>query len=310
MNGKRIIITGGTGYLGQWVIRKYYKHNEITVFSRDEAKQVYLKKQFPKVRMVLGDIRDYRLLNATAAGHEIGIFCASLKHVSAVNENAREAHEVIVGGSMNSRAAAIAQGFESACFVSTDKSRLPITLYGAMKFVAGESFIWRAEHEETNLSTVICGNIMNSTGSVIPMIWNAIKSGSVLPLYSERMARFTILGADAADLIDKSLGHSGSNIIPKLKAFAVPELFQLFAEHHGLQFKLVRPKSVERETETLIAKEEAPRATDYGDYYAVHHLYPADPPAVLVNGEYSSQDHLMSKQELDELLSKHDYFKP
>ena len=175
MKNKKIFITGGAGYLGKNLVRRYYKDNEITVYSRDEAKHYYLKKEFPSIKCVIGDIRNYDLLKRASAGHDIGIFAASLKQIGAVDQNVEEGVRVLVDGALNSRRVAEENNFEAACFISSDKSRAATTLYGAMKFVAGESFIVNAEDSNVKLSTAVYGNVLNSTGSVIPLIWDAIK---------------------------------------------------------------------------------------------------------------------------------------
>ena len=90
MKNKKIFITGGAGYLGKNLVRRYYKDNEITVYSRDEAKHYYLKKEFPSIKCVIGDIRNYDLLKRASAGHDIGIFAASLKQIGAVDQNVEE----------------------------------------------------------------------------------------------------------------------------------------------------------------------------------------------------------------------------
>ena len=78
MKGEKIFITGGAGYLGTHLVKRYYKDNEITVYSRDEAKHYYLKKQFPKINCIIGDIRNFDLLKKSSTNHTIGIFAASL----------------------------------------------------------------------------------------------------------------------------------------------------------------------------------------------------------------------------------------
>ena len=175
MKNKNIFITGGAGYLGRNIVKRYYENNSITVYSRDEAKHYYLKKQFPNIRCVVGDIRNYDLLKRASVGCNIGIFAASLKQIGAVDQNVEEAKKVIVDGALNSRRIAEENNFEAACFISSDKSRAATTLYGAMKFVAGESFIVNSDNTNTRLSSAIYGNVLNSTGSIIPLMWDAIK---------------------------------------------------------------------------------------------------------------------------------------
>ncbi len=313
MKDKRIFITGGTGYIGSALVEHYYPDNDITVYSRNEACQVMLAKKFPKLRCVVGDIRNYALLKQASAGCNIGIFCASLKHVGVVNRNIVEAEEIIVGGGINSRRVAIENGFESACFVSTDKSRLPITLYGAMKFVAGESFIWGSESAgNTMLSTAVLGNITNSTGSVIPMIWNSILNKKPMLLHSAHMTRFMMDVPRLIESVNFALSTYGGNVVPALKSFMVQDLFSLYEVKHGLQYSVGQPMGmVERDHELLISEDDAPRTTEYpGGFYYIHHNKMSDKPAALINNQYATQDHLITINDLRIYLEVNNWFKP
>jgi UDP-glucose 4-epimerase len=131
MKSKRIFITGGAGFLGKNIINRYYNDNDITIFSRDEAKHYYLKKQYPNINCVIGDVRNYDLLKRVSKGHNVGIFAASLKQIESVDQNVEEGVEVIVRGAINSRRISEENNFESACFISSDKSRSATTIYGA-----------------------------------------------------------------------------------------------------------------------------------------------------------------------------------
>ena len=141
----RLFITGGAGYLGREIVKSFYDKAEITIYSRDEAKHYYLKKQFPKINCVIGDVSDFKLMNKAANNHDHGIFAASLKQIEAVDQNVEVALRTIVNGAINSRNVAEENDFKAACFISSDKSRAATTLYGAMKFIGGESFIVDAE---------------------------------------------------------------------------------------------------------------------------------------------------------------------
>ena len=311
IKNEKIFITGGAGYLGQHIVKRYYNHNEITIFSRDEAKHYYLKKKYPKVNCIIGDIRNYELLNESMKGHTIGIFAASLKQIEAVDQNVEESIEVIVRGAINSRKAAIRNNLKSAAFISSDKSRSATTLYGAMKFVAGEAFIVNAEKERTKLSAVIYGNVLNSTGSIIPLIWDSIEHKYALSLYGEEMTRFWIDIDAALDSIELALEHSGYNIVPNLKSFRVKDLFEIYAEEFGLKWTLGKPRISEKFHEHLFSPYEINRTRYHKekDTYLIHYKEVFNEVTVHKDG-LSSEQCLISKKELNDLLRKHNYFRP
>lgn len=308
MKDKKIFITGGAGYLGRNLVKRYYNENTITVFSRDEAKHYYLKKEFPNINCVIGDIRNYDLLKRASRGHDIGIFAASLKQIGAVDQNVEESLRVIVDGAINSRRVAEENNFEAACFISSDKSRAATTLYGAMKFVAGESFIVNSDKSNVRLSSAIYGNVLNSTGSIIPLMWDAINKGYELTLYSEKMTRFMIDIEQAMDLIEYGLQVDGYNVVPNLKSFYVKDLFEIFAEKFGLKYKIGTPRISEKLHEMMISIEEAPR-TFYDsekDAYYMHYKNIAD---TCIDFELTSDKTVVTKEELGNILNKYGYFK-
>ena len=128
MENKKIFITGGAGFLGKNLISRYYKKNKITVYSRDEAKHYYLKKEYPEINCVVGDVRNLDLLRRVSKNHNVGIFAASIKQIEAVDQNVEEGVEIIINGALNSRRVAEENGMEAACFISSDKSRSATTL--------------------------------------------------------------------------------------------------------------------------------------------------------------------------------------
>ena len=213
-------------------------------------------KQFPNINCFIGDVRNFNLLTKSSFGHDIGIFAASLKQIEAVDQNVEEGLRVIVDGAINSRRAAEENNFEAACFISSDKSRAATTLYGSMKFVAGEAFIVNAEKSNVRLSTAIYGNVLNSTGSIIPLMWDAITKNYNLTLYSEEMTRFMIDIESAMDLIEQGLKISGYNIIPYLKSFKVKDLFEIYCDNFNLKYNIGKPRISEKLHEMMFSKEE------------------------------------------------------
>ena len=317
MINEKIFITGGAGFLGSHLVKRYYDNNDITIYSRDEAKHYYLKKRFPNINCIIGDIRNFDLLKRASANHTIGIFTASLKQIEAIDQNVEESVRILIDGSINSRRAAEENKMKAACFISSDKSRAATTLYGSMKFIAGESFIVNAEKSKVKLSSAIYGNVLNSTGSIIPLIWDSINRNYPLTLYSDKMTRFMIDIEDAMDLIEKGLEVSGYNVVPNLKSFLVKDLFDIFSEEFGLKYNIGEPRISEKLHEIMIAEEETPRSyyDKINDIYYMHYKDMAkDSVKVLhneantINNKFGSDDVVVSKNELKQILNKYNYF--
>jgi UDP-glucose 4-epimerase len=307
MKNKKIFITGGAGYLGRSMIKRYYDDNEITIYSRDEAKHYYLMKQYPKLKCIIGDVADYESLRRASMNHDIGIFAASLKQIETVDQNVEVSINTIINGAVNSRRAAEENNFEAACFISSDKSRAATTLYGSMKFVGGELFIVNAEKSNVKLSTAIYGNVLNSTGSIIPLMWDAIHNKYKLKLYSKEMTRFMIDTDTAIDLIEKALTVSGYNLIPNIPSFKVSDLFEIFSENFGLQYDIGVPRISEKLHEMMFSAEEAPRISIHDGSYAMH--YKEVSGQKLPFKEFTSDKVVVSKEELNIILKNYNYFK-
>ncbi len=309
LNDEKIFITGGAGYLGENLVRRYYANNQITVFSRDEAKHYYLKRKFPNIKCIIGDIRNYPLLSESMHGHTIGIFTASLKQIEAVDQNIEESLQIIINGAINSRRAAVENNLKAATFISTDKSRGATTIYGAMKYVAGEAFVANAESTPTRLTSVIYGNVLNSTGSIIPLIWDSIKNNYPLKLYGEDMTRFMIDIEQAMDTIEYALKHDGFNIIPNLLSFKIRDMFEIYEEEFQLKWSLGEPRIGEKYHEQMLSPYERERATfdKEHDIFLLHNKNVYNESILSKNG-LTSEECLVSKDELKTLLKSYNYF--
>lgn len=309
MKNKRIFITGGTGFLGKTLVKKYHKDNEITVYSRDEAKQYYLQKQYPEVNFVCGDVRNYDLMSRASKYHDIGIFTASFKQIQACHDNYEEANQVIVQGAFNSRRCSEENEFESACFVSSDKSRSATTIYGAMKYVAGESFISNSHKSAVNLSTAVYGNVLNSTGSILPLMWKSIREDFSLSLYGEEMTRFFVDVEDACDMIEECLKYDGYNVIPNLKSMRILDLFEIFKEEFNLKYSVSSPRSCEKIHEIMASQDEIPRMRFENNLYLMHQKYVYN-ELEFKNNQYSSQDFAISREDLYNFLKTKNFYRP
>lgn len=309
MKNKNIFLTGGTGFLGKNIISKYYNENKITIYSRDEAKQYILKKQYPDINCVCGDIRDYDLMYRASKNHNIGIFTASFKQIESCHDNYEEANKVIVNGAFNSRRCAEENNFESACFISSDKSRSATTIYGAMKYIAGESFISNSHKSNVNLTTAIYGNVLNSTGSIIPLIWETIKNNRSLTLYSEEMTRFIVDVKDAVNLIEKCLNYTGYNVVPILNSIKIIDLFEIYKEKFGLQYTVSSPRPCEKIHEIMASGDEIVRMKKENDIYLMHQKQVYN-QLYFEDNQYSSKNNLITKQNLINILKNKNYFKP
>lgn len=313
IKNKKIFITGGAGYLGSNIVKRYYEDNEITIYSRDEAKHYYLKKEFPKVNCIIGDIRNFDLLKRSSKNQDIGIFTASLKQIGAVDQNYEESVRIIIDGAINSRRCAEENEMEAACFISSDKSRSATTLYGSMKFVAGELFIVNSKENSTKLSSAIYGNVTNSTGSVIPLIWDSINKNYPLTLYSKDMTRFMLDAERAIDVIESALKVNGYNVIPNVGSFRIKDLFEIYKEKFGLKYIIGEPRISEKIHEIMISKEELPRtwySKEYDNYFMHYRDIQKDNMVgIFPSDEYSSGDYVNTKDVLIEILEKNNYYK-
>lgn len=228
----RVFITGITGTLGQAVSKKLLDKGFYVVgYSRDELKQSQIESHKNLV-LYLGDVRDQaRLIEATRGCDAIYHF-AALKRVEVGETNPEEFIQTNVIGTMNVLHAQRVNKIQRVTLSSTDKACLPITLYGATKFIS-EVLVLR------NPNNVVCryGNVLASRGSAIQTFLNAFKERGEVSITDEAMTRFFIKIDQAADfVIEKSLGFGG-RFVPDMKSASILNLAKLIAQLLGVEFK-------------------------------------------------------------------------
>src|ERR1022692_876915 len=237
LNGKSVLITGGTGSLGNMLVELIHKHakpRRIIVFSRDEYKQHVMSAKFAHVeamRYFLGDVRDEKRLRRAFEGVDYVIHAAALKQVPAAEYNPFEFVHTNVLGAKNIIKAAIDTGVQKVIALSTDKASNPINLYGATKlcsdklFVAGNVYSGK---RFTRFAIVRYGNVVGSRGSVIPFFLERCKTG-VLPITHPEMTRFWITLEQAGIFVLNALlaMHGGEIYVPKIPSMRVTDLARL-----------------------------------------------------------------------------------
>lgn len=306
----KILITGGCGFLGRFLVSKWYQKHDLVVFNRDENKQFYLKQKYPNVKYVLGDIRDYGKLKSAANGCDHAVFAASMKHIDMCSENPIEASEIILNGAINSRLVAEECGMKSACFIGTDKMHSPSTNYGALKMAGSEVFISKSE-TDTYLNSLSYGNVFSSSGSILLKLNDFVKEGREIILFSEEMTRFGMLVEDALRLIEIALFRevNNSTIVPKLWSYRVKDIFEIYKEKFGLKYKIGIPRYSEKIHEIMIPEHSVNRTyyCEENDVYVIGNKFYGND--FFNGGDYSSKDYCVSKSELEDFLVKHNFFR-
>ena len=232
---KKILITGGTGSLGRALTKKLLteKVNQITIFSRNENKQVTMQSEFNdnRLKFLIGDIRDLSRLQRALEGIDIVFHAAALKHVPIVEHNPLEAINTNVIGSRNVLEASISENVDVVVGVGTDKAVSPLNTYGVTKLLMEKLFTTASNYldvdkHKTKFISLRYGNVLGSSGSVIPKFIQQIKSKQKITITDPEMTRFSITMDEALDFIlDSAMSGKGSEVfIPKLRAYKIDDI--------------------------------------------------------------------------------------
>lgn len=306
LDGKRVLITGGTGSLGTAIIRRGTVENwgcEFITLSRNETKVANARKEFPHVRCEIGDIRDIDWLNTIMPGVDVCIHAAAIKIVPIAEANAREAILTNVMGTLNVAQAAVEAGVERVVGIQTDKSCQSSTVYGHAKACAGALLREARSWGNTIFTQTKYGNVLGSNASILELLLKLKREDKPFTITDARCTRFWLTMDAAIDLVLLALEQENGNmVVPKAAASPVISLFK--AVDPDREIIDVGIRAGEKVNELLIDSVEARHTVDMGDYFLVY------PPQCEGSGnlpfgyEYSSDNpaKLLSVEDLRELM--------
>ena len=278
---KSILITGGTGSLGQALV-KYILENRIAefskiiVFSRDEQKQYQMslefsESKFPQMRYFIGDVRDLPRLKMAMKGVDYVIHAAAMKHVPIAEYNPMECIKTNINGAENVINAALESGVKKVVALSTDKACAPINLYGATKLASDKLFVAANNITGWNpitFSVVRYGNVMGSNGSVIPYFLKK-KTEGVLPITDAKMTRFNISLEGGVNMVMHALDNAwgGEIFIPKIPSYNILDVANAIGPECEKPIVGIRPG--EKIHEEMITSSDSYYTWDLGKYYTI-----------------------------------------
>lgn len=286
LEGKTLLITGGTGSFGHTVLKHFLTTNigQIRIFSRDEKKQddmrhelqVYYPEYYSKVKFYIGDVRNRQSLRNVMSDVDYIFHAAALKQVPSCEFFPMEAVRTNVEGTDNMLHEAIEAGVKRVVCLSTDKAAYPINAMGISKAMMEHVITANARVAAEKGDTVICctryGNVMCSRGSVIPLFIDQIKAKNPITITDPNMTRFLMNLDEAVDLVQFAFEHAapGDLFIQKADASTIGILATAVQKLFGdTGVKIIGTRHGEKLYETLMTKEERLRAQDMGNYYRI-----------------------------------------
>ncbi|MDP3588486.1 MAG: UDP-N-acetylglucosamine 4,6-dehydratase (inverting) [Sulfuricurvum sp.] len=278
LNGKNILITGGTGSFGKQFVKtilKHYQPNKIIIYSRDELKQYEMAQRFnhPCMRYFIGDVRDKERLISAMNGVDYVVHAAALKHVPIAEYNPMECIKTNINGAQNVIDASLHCGVSRVIALSTDKAASPINLYGATKLASDKLFVAANNirgTQDIRFSVVRYGNVLGSRGSVVPFFQKLIAQGEhELPITDERMTRFWITLQEGVDFVLKNFQrmHGGETFIPKIPSMKVSDV--AFAIAPDMPHKNVGIRPGEKMHEVMCPRDDSHLTLEFHDHYVI-----------------------------------------
>lgn len=280
LNGKSILITGGTGSFGNAFIRRVLKDypdvKRIVVFSRDEFKQFNMQqqlstKEYPCLRYFIGDVRDKERLVRALEGIDIVIHAAAIKQIVAAEYNPFETIKTNIIGAQNIIDASFKQNVKQIIALSTDKAAAPINLYGATKLCSDKLFIASNNFKgqrDLKVSVVRYGNVMGSRGSVIPFFIEKREDG-FLPVTHKDMTRFNITLDEGVELVFMALEEQwgGEIFVPKIPSYKIMDVVEAVAP--GIEVREVGIRPGEKLHEEMITETDGMNTIEFKSYYVI-----------------------------------------
>ncbi|MEA1917415.1 MAG: UDP-N-acetylglucosamine 4,6-dehydratase (inverting) [Campylobacterota bacterium] len=278
LNGKSVLITGGTGSFGKEFVNtilKLYKPNKIIIYSRDELKQYEMAQLFndKAMRYFIGDVRDKDRLKRAMIDVDVVIHAAALKHVPIAEYNPMECIKTNIMGAQNVIDAAIECGVQKTIALSTDKAANPINLYGASKLASDKLFVAANNivgTQDVSFSVVRYGNVMGSRGSVVPFFKKLIDGGATeLPITDEKMSRFWITIEDGVAFVLKNLERmqGGEIFVPKIASMLIVDMARAIAPE--LPHKIIGIRPGEKLHEVMCPKDDSHLTLEFNDHFVI-----------------------------------------
>lgn len=285
LNGKSILITGGTGSFGKRFVDhvlKNYDPERLIIFSRDEQKHYDMAQDFPTdkhpcIRYFIGDVRDRDRLSLAMNGVDIVVHAAALKHVPIAEYNPMECIRTNIDGAENVVRAAMDNKVSKVIALSTDKAANPINLYGASKLASDKIFVAANNISGLNgpkFAVVRYGNVVGSRGSVIPFFQKLIAAGTDhLPITDDRMTRFWITLDQGVNFVLSSVEmmQGGEVFVPRIPSMKMTALAEAMAP--DLPQKVIGIRPGEKLHEVMIPADDGRNTILIGDRYVIKPLF-------------------------------------
>lgn len=303
---RNVFITGGAGFLGRAYLRWAREHrpeDRFTIYSRDEGKHAVCRREFndKRYRYVIGDISDYSTLELAMAGHDVVIHAAAFKYVPQGETNGMQCWAINAAGSAGVARAAVHHGIERVVGISTDKACSPINNYGISKLAMERIFQEYDAKSTTWFNLVRYGNVISSTGSVIPIFRRQLQDQGFVTVTEPAMTRFWLTVQEGVDLVNRALAEEdgGTILIPRCPSISMGALASAITDKikvTGLRFGEKIHESLLNEVEGKYAERVEP---------GLMRLYPTTrAPMGEALPAYSSDnpDHQLSYEELTKMM--------